>query len=105
MTNLLTGSIVSVKQFIHTNKNDEQVGSSIAIVKLVDGSLTKVFAYANDISDHDVIFVAKIPLGTPLYEGGALATADNCHLFEGTSSSQKLARVNETLTICKQFSL
>ena len=60
MPNLTTGSIVFTKVITHTNKNDEQVQSSISTIKLVDGTITKVFAYAEDISDKDVIFCSKI---------------------------------------------
>jgi hypothetical protein len=106
MSNLITGSIVFTKVITHTNKNDEQVQSSISTVKLVDGTITKVFAYSEDISDKDVIFCTKIPHGQPLYEGSdRTSEAGQDLLYEGTSTVGRLRTVNETLTVCKDFSL
>jgi len=106
MSNLTTGSIVFTKVITHTNKNDEQVQSSIATVKLVDGNITKVFAYGEDISGKDVIFCSKIVHGQPLYEGSSrLSEPGQDLLYEGTSSIARLKTVNETLTVCKDFSL
>ena len=102
----VTGSILFGKLITHTNKNDEEVNSSIVTIKQVDGSVTKVFAYANDIRNDDVIFCSKIPHGQPFYEGGTIISEPGQDLmFEGTSSIQKLKTVNETLTVCKEFSL
>ncbi len=53
----------------------------------------------------DVIFCKKIPHGTPLYEGGPNSEESNDLLFEGTTTLMKLKIVNETLTVCKEFSL
>jgi len=90
----------------HVNKNDEQVQSSISTIKLVDGTITKVFAYAEDISDKDVIFCSKITHGQPLYEGSSRVSEEGQDLlYEGTSSIARLKTVNETLTVCKEFSL
>ena len=105
MTNLVTGSILFGKLITHTNKNDEEVTSSIVRIKQVDGTVSQVFAYANDIREEDVIFCTKIPVGTPLYEGGPNSEEGKDLLFEGTASMQKLKTVNETLTVCKEFSL
>ena len=101
----ITGSILFGKLITHTNKNDEEINSSIVTIKQVDGSVSQVFAYANDIREQDVIFCSKIPHGTPLYEGGPNSSEGKDLLFEGTSSVQKLKTVNETLTVCKEFSL
>jgi len=105
MTNLVTGSILFGKLITHTNKNDEEVTSSIVRIKQVDGTVSQVFAYANDIRDEDVIFCTKIPIGTPIYDGGPNSEEGKDLLFEGTASMQKLKTVNETLTVCKEFSL
>ena len=105
MTNLVTGSILFGKLISHTNKHDEKKISSIVTIKQVDGSRSQVFAYDNDIRDEDVIFCTKIPIGTPLYEGGPNSEEGKDLLFEGTASTQKLKAVNETLTVCKEFSL
>jgi hypothetical protein len=101
----ITGSILFGKLITHTNKNDEEVTSSIVTLKQVDGTVSQVFAYANDIRAHDVIFCTKIPHGTPLYEGGPNSEEGKDLLFEGTASMKKLKTVNETLTVCKEFSL
>ena len=66
MSNFITGSILFGKLITHTNKHDEEINSSIVTIKQVDGSISQVFAYANDIRDQDVIFCSKIPHGTPL---------------------------------------
>ena len=105
MSNFITGSILFGKLITHTNKHDEEVTSSIVTIKQVDGSVSQVFAYANDIRNQDVIFCSKIPHETPLYEGGPNSEEGKDLLFEGTSSVQKLKTVNETLTVCKEFSL
>tara|TARA_R100001198_G_C5159921_1_gene165497 strand:- start:185 stop:502 length:318 start_codon:yes stop_codon:yes gene_type:complete len=105
MSNFITGSILFGKLITHTNKNDEEVTSSIVTIKQVDGTVSQVFAYANDIREQDVIFCSKIPHGTPLYDGGPNSEEGKDLLFEGTSSIQKLKTVNETLTVCKEFSL
>ena len=105
MSNFITGSILFGKLITHTNKNEEEINSSIVTIKQVDGNVSQVFAYANDIREHDVIFCTKIPHGTPLYEGGPNSEAGKDLLFEGTSSVQKLKTVNETLIVCKEFSL
>lgn len=106
MSNLTTGSIVFTKVITHTNKNDEQVQSSLSTVKLVDGTITKVFAYSEDISGKDVIFCSKIAHGQPLYEGSSrLSEPGQDLLYEGTSTVAGLKAVNETLAACKEFSL
>ena len=105
MSNFITGSILFGKSITHTNKNDEEINSSIVTIKQVDGTVSQVFAYANDIREQDVIFCTKITHGTPLYEGGPISEEGKDLLFEGTSSVQKLKTVNETLTVCKEFSL
>ena len=98
MSKFITGSILFGKLITHTNKNDEEINSSIVTIKQVDGTVSQVFAYANDIREQDVIFCTKIPIGTPLYEGGPNSEEGKDLLFEGTSSVQKLKTVNETLT-------
>ena len=105
MSKFVLGSNLLSRTFEITNKHDKQVVCTLVTVKLVDGSITKVFSYGEDISDKDVIFCTKIPHGTPLYEGGPPSEPGQDLLFEGTSSVQKLTQVNETLTVCKEFSL
>ena len=68
--NLTTGSILYGRTFDVKNKHDEQVLCSLVTIKQVDGTISKVFSYGEDITDKDVIFCDKIPHGTPLYEGG-----------------------------------
>ena len=41
MTNLVTGSILFGKLITHTNKNDEEVTSSIVRIKQVDGTVSQ----------------------------------------------------------------
>ena len=94
-----------MSKFITGSKNEEEITSSIVTIKQVDGTVSQVFAYANDIREQDVIFCTKIPIGTPLYEGGPNSEEGKDLLFEGTSSIQKLKTVNETLAVCKEFSL
>lgn len=105
---LISGSILFGKSITHTNKNDEEINSSICTLKQVDGTVSKVFCYANPLEvmlKQDVIFCTKIPHGTPLYEGGSISEEGNDLLFEGTTTLPKLRNVNETLTVCKEFSL
>ena len=103
--NFITGSILFGKLITHTNKNDEEINSSIVTIKQVDGSISKVFAYGEDIVEKDVIFCEKITHGQPLYEGGPLSEPGQDLVFEGTASVQKLGNVNTTLEVCKEFSL
>ena len=103
--NLTTGSIIYGRTFDIKNKHDEHVLCSLVTIKQVDGTESKVFAYGEDITDKDVIFCQKIPHGQPLYEGGDLSEPGKDLVFEGTASIQKLKKVNETLTVCKEFSL
>ena len=103
--NLKTGSILYGRTFDVKNKHDEQVLCSLVTIKQVDGTVSKVFSYGEDITDKDVIFCNKITHGQPLYEGGPLSEPGQDLVFEGTASVQKLNNVNETLTVCKEFSL
>ena len=103
--NLVTGSKLYGRTFDVKNKHDEQVLCSLVTIKQVDGTISKVFSYGEDITDKDVIFCDKIPHGTPLYEGGPNSEPGKDLVFEGTSSVQKLNKVNETLTVCKEFSV
>jgi len=102
---LVTGSILYGRTFDVKNKHDEQVQCSLVTIKQVDGTVSKVFSYGQDITDKDVIFCNRIVLGQPLYEGGPLSEAGQDLVFEGTASIKKLSNVNETLTVCKEFSL
>ena len=103
--NLKTGSILYGRTFDVKNKHDEQVLCSLVTIKQVDGTISKVFAYGEDITQKDVIFCNQITHGQPLYEDGPLSEPGKDLVFEGTASVQKLGNVNTTLEVCKEFSL
>tara|TARA_R100001530_G_C4183158_1_gene119976 strand:- start:125 stop:448 length:324 start_codon:yes stop_codon:yes gene_type:complete len=107
MENQIFAAVIrSVKTFTITNKNEQNVLCSVAIVKLTDGSITKVFAYDMDLTQgFSLADVTRIPHGTPLYDGGPTSAPGQDLVFEGAMSLEHALTTSQAMTVSKELDL
>ena len=112
MKNSIFSAVIrSTRTFVITviDKKTEEpkdVLCSIAVLRMSDGSISKVFAYGMDLTKgFSLADVTRIPIGQPLYEDGPLSEPGKDLVFEGAMTLAHATSAVDAIEVATKLDL